>query len=389
MELVLNSCGKGMDAYTTCHEILCQLGEKIPQSMGGKETNELVESTSKMAEIITDNTLIEMEEMDDKTSIVLKFYTLMSTVAFFARPDMLPYLSCKTVDLTLKHGMCKYSLMGLIQFALVLCRNKLAMDIPGSSRIGNAVVSCLKNRYPSAVDQLPRVYFSYYGLVAFHTETLQSCTDMIRQGFDVGMSIGDSDTAFFCAIHHIKMSLFGGEQLFTLLERVDYYLELADQYKNELAKSYLSIYRDTISTLIDKGEVTGSKKHAPTEAMSNPSKSLSATIYFHRAIQAYWLGHSERCHHYIGKFLQISTLTRLNTIVVTFIHGLNSFQVLKRQNTAKLRVIPKNAIVSLKTATSHSRWNFRNKVSLVFQTCRLYLAHTSLTLFLILFRFIY
>ena len=41
------------------------------------------------------------------------------------------------------------------------------------------------------------------------------------------MSLGESHTAFFNAIADIKIALFAGERLNTLLERVDYYLELA------------------------------------------------------------------------------------------------------------------------------------------------------------------
>lgn len=56
---------------------------------------------------------------------------------------------------------------------------------------------------------------------------------------------------------------------------------------------------------------------------------------------------------------------KLSSMIITFIHGINTFQMLKRQNTAKLRSIPNAAISTLKTATAYSRWNFRNKVHLL------------------------
>jgi len=364
--VILNACGQGMDAYTTCHEVLSQLGETIPQSLEPKQTTKMIEATSKTIQSITDTELLEMKEMDETLSISLKFYSLMATVAFFTKPQIFAFLACRMVQLTMKHGVCKHSIMGFVQYAAMLCVNNTA-DIQAASRIGKAAMSCLKKRFHSA-DQLPRVYFAYYGLVAFHTEPLQSCADMLRQGFDAGMSTGESGTAFLNSIQHIKTSLIAGENLSSLLDKVDYYLELADLYKNKLTKTYLSIFRDTISTLIDKGESTSSKSNPNktiTEDSMKPANS-SETMHFHRAIQAFWLGHSERCHHYVGKVLQMSSVTgTLRHVVMMFIHGLNTFQVLKRQNTAKLRTIPKNAITALKTATSHSRWNFRNKVHLL------------------------
>eukprot|EP00581_Thalassiosira_minuscula_P032871 CAMPEP_0183765380 /NCGR_PEP_ID=MMETSP0739-20130205/10914_1 /TAXON_ID=385413 /ORGANISM="Thalassiosira miniscula, Strain CCMP1093" /LENGTH=274 /DNA_ID=CAMNT_0026004045 /DNA_START=79 /DNA_END=903 /DNA_ORIENTATION=+ len=187
---------------------------------------------------------------------------------------------------------------------------------------------------------------------------------MLRIGFDAGMSSGESGTAFLNSIQHIKTALFSGENLPTLLDRVDYYLELAGLHKHVLAKTHLLMFRDTISTLIDKGESTSSKVFLNKTVAESAND--SAISQFHRAIQAFWIGHSERCHHNAGKVLEMSSVTgRLGDAVIMFFYGLNSFHVLKRQNIAKYRKIPTNAITALKYASSNSRWNFRNKVHLL------------------------
>ena len=86
-------------------------------------------------------------------------------------------------------------------------------------------------------------------------------------------------------------------------------------------------------------------------------------IYYHRAIQAYWQSHSERCQYYIKKFLEKSYNTgKLNSKFIVFIHGMNSFEMMKRQPSTRCRSISKRAIKELKTAASLSSWNFSNKV---------------------------
>jgi len=367
---ILNAREEGVHAYTTCEEVLSQLGETIPKLLEPKETANVILSTSKLIQNTTDTDLLEMKEMDENLSIYLKFYSVMATVAFFAKPKMFPFLVCRMVELTMKHGICKYSVMGFVMYAAVLCgKSSTSKDIKFASYIGKAAITCLKKRFQAAV-QVPKVYFSYYGYVAFHTEPLQLCAQMLRQGFDAGMSIGESGTAFFNSIHHIKTALIAGENLPTLLDRADYYLDLADQYKNELTKTYLCIFRETISTLIDKGETTSSKnnpKYTITENSIKPANSSEAK-QFHRAFQAFWLGHSERCHHFIGRMLEMNSVAgtaRLSDVVITFLHGLNCFQMLKKQNTSKLRLIPQDAINALKTFNSNSQWNFRNKVHLL------------------------
>jgi len=48
-----------------------------------------------------------------------------------------------------------------------------------------------------------------------------------------------------------------------------------------------------------------------------------------------------------------------------FINGLNSFALLRRSSTAKLRQVPKDALVMMRSAAETSRWNYLNKVHLL------------------------
>ena len=263
----------------------------------------------------------------------------------------------------MQHGLSNYSIQGFVQYTVMLCGNAMAKDIQSASRIGKAAMSCFNKRFNSSAEQVPRLYASYYGEVAPYFEPLQTCADMARQAFSAALSRGESRIAFLSAMQHIKILTFAGEKLPIILERVDFYLKLADQYKNIMAKRILYMFRDTISTLIDRGESTSLKNDGANEVMN---ASPPAGIHRHRAIQSYWLGYSERCHHYWTKILSDSSspnaTEHLGSIVLTFLHGLGSFQLLKRNNTSKLRLIPRSAIAALKTAASHSQWNYCNKV---------------------------
>jgi len=365
--IILNARGEGMNAYNTCKEVLFELGEIVPESVETKESTKMIESTSKMTQNISDADLMGMKEMDENLSTALKFYNLMATVAFFAKPKIFPFLACRMTQLTMEHGVCKDSMMGFVQYATMLSGKNTVKDVQDASRIGKAAMSCLKKRF-GAADQLPQYHYMYYGHVAYHTEPFQACADMVRQGFDVGMSCGESGNAFINAIHHIKAALIAGEKLPPLLDRVDYYLDLANQYKHEVTKSYLSIFRETISTLIDKGVSTGSKSNHPKCTTTEKSLKARHTVveHFQQGVRAFWLGYNERCHHCLGKWGEMkSNIGRMSDNYGIFIQGLNSFHVMKRHKTAKVRGIPKNAISALKAANSTSRWNFRNKVHLL------------------------
>ena len=153
-----------------------------------------------------------------------------------------------------------------------------------------------------------------------------------------------------------------GDRLPTLLENVDYYLKLANTYQNEMIKTFLSINRETISILIDNGGSSSSTPFAVDVPTDTEETKVLEEMYYNRAIQAYWQGHSERCQHYIKKSSHFTNSDKWRLLFVTFIDGMNSFQLLKRTSNGKLRSIPRNAIIVLKKAASLSSWNFLNKV---------------------------
>jgi hypothetical protein len=351
------------DAYTLCRGVLSQLDEELPDSLEPPEIANMIEVTLKLVEKISSEDLLNMKEMDERLSMTLHFYNIVGTSAYMGINEMLHFVVCRMIQLTMQSGLCKYSIFAFIQFAALLCSRKVAKNgFAIASRIGKAAMSCCRERYHTP-DMVPQRHLIYYSLVAFHTEPLQTCADMSRQGFDAGMSLGDVGTAFLNASQHIRTAVVAGDRLPTLLERVDYYLKMANTYQNEIVKPFLCIFRGTISILINKGESTSSLPHVIDTPTNTTNTNVLESINFHRALQAYWQGHNDRCQHYMGKLLhKCSDAGKLNSIIIVFINGMNSFQLMRRQPRVKLQTITKKAIGVLKTAAMHSSWNFGNKV---------------------------
>ena len=351
-------------ACTLCHELLFQLGEKIPESFHQNQIAKMVEATSGMVYGMEDIDLLRMDEMDESHSISMNLYSMIIPALFFSKPEVVPFVACRMVQLTMKHGISKHSIVGFVQLAAALSsiNNTGQKNIEDASRIGKAAMSCCRNRY-NLSDQ-PSLYIQYYGLFAWHSESLQTCAEMLRQGFDAAMSVGETGTACLISVHHIKTAIIAGERLPALLEKVDYYSERANNHQHELAKFYLSIFQGTISTLMNNGQPASSTSHEnnglPTErARSN----LLQAMYFHSSIQSFWQGHNERCQYYMDKMQESSSdLGKLNNLYSVFIHGVISFQSLKKNTSTKIRASSKRAIRVLKVAAKNSCWNFQNKV---------------------------
>ncbi len=385
VDIVLLTHRKVTEGYTLCHQVLSQFGEKIPLSLHPVHKDKLIQETWELVKSLCEKDLLEMKEMDEKLSIIMKFYLLTTSAAYMAKREMHHFFACRIVQLTMTRGLCESSFAGLAHFAICVGKH----DIDGASRIGKTAMSCLKKRYHTP-ETLSRLYLIYYGSFAHLTEPLQSCADMLRQGFDAAMSLGETGVAFFNAVLHITHAYVAGERLPTILDRADYYLELTGVHANDVAKIFHPIFRGMISELIDKGESTSSYCHsnvAPDSFVSSILKEVVLTaasqfptlmgkyggatlilqaIHSTRAIQAFWQGHTKRCQYYVGKYLETrSDYVTLGSTMVPFYDGLNTFRLLNENSKAKRKAIPKNItndIAVLETAASHSSWNFRNKV---------------------------
>jgi hypothetical protein len=317
-----------------------------------------IQTTLSLLESMSVEDLLELPEMDTRLTQCMNFYSTALVITFFLYPDMVPIIACKMVQLTIESGICHRSITGFVSLAVVLCWNILPeKDIENAMRIGKAAMSCLLQRYKKSA-LLNHSFLSYYGHVAFHFEPFQLCCKKLQQSLDALMLHGDVFMAGFYMCQYMKLAFPAGEQLPTLLEKVDSFLESAETYKLDIVKPFLANFRCTIVTLMGSGDLH--------EQYDLPTKLYTEAKYVHAAIKAFWQGYTERCQHFIDKFLVLhkssSSAGNLMVISISFIHGLTTFQLMKKNFSVRLRTTALEVIKVLKHLRKFSRWNFQNKV---------------------------
>ena len=189
----------------------------------------------------------------------------------------------------------------------------------------------------------------------------------LRSGFESALSSGNAEKGYQAAALSIMLSIISGEKKLTLLlKEVDYYLHLLETYSNEMMRTYLLIYRKTISMLIDKGEATSIGANDDAGEGDDLPQVFLDMVYVNGSLQSYWLGHKERCCHFAQKcFDSLPSPGREYRVIVLFYYGLAVIDMLKKKmNTRKQKEV--NEIVSsMRVATSHAESNFRNKLELL------------------------
>lgn len=100
------------EAYTKNCGVLSQLGEAIPDFFGQEQTKEMARDTSAMLADLTGESLFAMKEANEEIQSILKFYACITSISYNAQPTMVPYFTCRMCQLTMQHGICKYSITG-------------------------------------------------------------------------------------------------------------------------------------------------------------------------------------------------------------------------------------------------------------------------------------
>ena len=151
---------------------------------------------------------------------------------------------------------------------------------------------------------VPELYFHFYGRIAWRFESFQAGIGNLRQGFEAGLSYGHADMGLHCAIHVIKNTMYSGANLNSIMKEIDYYLHILETYKSEVARNFLLIFRETVSTLIDNGQATSIDATPCVGDLDDQKNKLRDAVLHHSAIRCFWLGHSERCWYFSEKCMR-------------------------------------------------------------------------------------
>ena len=180
----------------------------------------------------------------------------------------------------------------------------------------------LLERFDVTSDQIPELFLIFHGRIAWRFEPIQSGINSCRRGFEAGLSNGNSDMSFHCAVQVIKNSIFSGTNLRVILKEIDYYLHLLETYKCELEKNYMLIFRETVSVLIDNGQTTSIAAKPSVGDINDSSNKMRDAYFYHKVLQCFWRGHKDRCRYYSEKCLPIlGPKGQLNSSMLKFYFG--------------------------------------------------------------------
>ena len=119
---LLAASSKYDEAISNCLSILSALGEEFPQEISLPIVlNELSVIQTTLATISVDQVKL-LPQMTNKSKLnAMKFLSMLCSYSIQSKPMLVPILSCRMVRLTIEHGFCDDSIVGLVTagFSLV------------------------------------------------------------------------------------------------------------------------------------------------------------------------------------------------------------------------------------------------------------------------------
>lgn len=134
------------DARGNCLDILAKLGETFPSDVGQATVqNKLPELKSVLINVTYDR-IKALQPMTDWSKLnAMKFLNMLCSCCVMSKPLLLPLLSCRMMKLTLEHGFCEDSIVGLATagYSMVSAGASFHMELATISIVLIFIRACL------------------------------------------------------------------------------------------------------------------------------------------------------------------------------------------------------------------------------------------------------
>lgn len=124
---------------------------------------------------------------------------------FMGKPEYLPFISCRHVQLTLQYGLSVLSASGFSLYAVFLlaaCGD--SNNAYKYSSLGMQIIQKYKSK-----EWAPRVKCSFYGMISIWREPCSSSLQPLKEVYELGQKTGDFEVRWVDSIVNIFVDRIG------------------------------------------------------------------------------------------------------------------------------------------------------------------------------------
>ncbi|MEG4485238.1 AAA family ATPase [Microcoleus sp. D2_18a_B4] len=253
--------GKLLEAIAVGRNALLQLGVELPTEPNEALIGKALQTLARQLQSRRIDELADMPLMTNlQTQAAMQLLRMLPAPIFMGMPGLLPLLSSTMVSLSISFGNAPASSVGYAIHGMALCG--FLGEVETGYGFGRLALSLLEGFTSREFNSIILMIFG--ALIQHHQEAMRAAILTLKDGYTVGMEIGDFGNAGYSIINYFHTNFWGGVELETWEpELADYSTALA-LVKQYSAQDSLDMTRQTVQNL--------------TEAVSQPD-CLMGTVY--------------------------------------------------------------------------------------------------------------
>jgi predicted ATPase len=192
---VLGSRNSPSEAIALGLKVLEQLGERFPLHPKRRHVLSAFIKTRLSLRKKSDEMLLRMPTIsDERAAAALTIMNILVPSSFFQRPNLVPLLAFRMIQVSLKFGMSAVSCMAFALYGILLVGsvNKTGEGI----RMGDLSLRLLDRFQAKA--WIPRVYAIVYGFIHGYHRPINEAFNKFLRGHRIALETGDIEVSTFC-----------------------------------------------------------------------------------------------------------------------------------------------------------------------------------------------
>ena len=190
--IALGTRQKLQEAIDTGFHVLRLLGEPAPKKACLRKTVREVLKTKWMLRRMTVSKILNLPPITNPDKIAaMRILDLLFLYVFFGKPEYVPFVACRLVQLTLKYGLSVVSSSGFSLYALHLTSGLGTKA--DAYKYGNIGVQILE-KYRSK-EWATRVVCSFHGMISYWREPIANTLEPLEKTYCSGQKTGDFEVS--------------------------------------------------------------------------------------------------------------------------------------------------------------------------------------------------
>ncbi|MEG4444399.1 AAA family ATPase [Microcoleus sp. AT9_B5] len=371
---VLTAQNQLADAIAIAAQAVTQLGIEFPSDI----TPSLSEQTIQNVEVELEGKVIEdlvnLPVMTDPTTIAaMELLGTIMPMVLQARPTFLPFVCAKIVSLSLQFGNAPVSSVGYATYGLVLTTG--LGQVERGYHLGKMALTLIDRLNTKAYKCLTILHFA--ACVQHQKESMISMAALLKQGYLVGIEVGDFLYLSYCMAHYFYAYFYAGKELSALQSEIAQFCSVIASLKQDNALAFLTMNQALFGRLLEKthqptlliGDAYDETKIFP-QYLQNKQLTGLGIAYTYKLILAYLFGDYNRALEYLNEASQYlgSIVGMLHIPALHFYGGLTYLAVVagkSEDEQLQLLALAEQHHANLSTWAENAPMNHQHKVALL------------------------